>query len=108
MIACAVIQATPPLPRLSLNLEPYSQVHQPLKNYDSSSDSDEVPSPLVVSVEKPGSLARYSPDSAPSTPSSSPHCRRDWEKFQSKVSKQLLARYFYSCEQCSFRFTLHV
>ena len=24
--------------------------------------------------------------------------RKDWEKFQLKVSKQLLARYFYSCE----------
>ena len=26
------------------------------------------------------------------------HYRKDWEKFQTKVSRQLLARYFYGCE----------
>ena len=77
------ILATPPqLPRaLDLNLTNYSG-----GGFESSesgvSDSEESDhTPLMVTVEKPGSLARG-----------------DWEKFQSKVSRQLLARYFYSCE----------
>ena len=77
-----VVKATqPPQQRLlPLNLTPYAPTADPLES-SSSSDSEDDLSPLTVTVEKPGSLAR-----------------RDWEKFQLKVSKQLLARYFYSCE----------
>jgi len=73
------------IPPLSLNIT-HSHSRQHLDSSDSESeDSDHTP--IQVTVEKPGSLAR-----------------RDWEKFQSKVSLQVLARYFYSCEsQCPLR-----
>ena len=78
-----VIKATPPLHvrTLPLNLTPYSPSADALESSESASENENDLSPLDVTVEKPGSLAR-----------------KDWEKFQSKVSKQLLARYFYSCE----------
>ena len=82
-----VIRATPPTVRtLPLNITPYSPSADTLESSGSASasDDDDDLSPLDVTVEKPGSLAR-----------------KDWEKFQSKVSKQLLARYFYSCELAS-------
>ena len=67
------------IPPLSLNIT-HSHSRQQLDSSESDSeDSDHTP--IQVTVEKPGSLAR-----------------RDWEKFQSKVSLQVLARYFYSCE----------
>ena len=50
---------------------------------DESESEDSDHSSMRVTVEKPGSLAR-----------------RDWEEFQSKVSRQVLARYFYSCKCC--------
>lgn len=71
--------ATPPR-SLALNLTGYSGT-----SFESSeseqSDSGESDDETLVTVEKPGFLARG-----------------DWEKFQSKVSRLLLARYFYSCE----------
>lgn len=78
------IHATPPLHSPGLNLGIYS-----MGDFESSDsalsdeeESDEQPhNSLMVTVEKPGSLARG-----------------DWEKFQLKVSRQLLARYFYSCK----------
>ena len=79
-----VIKATPPLHvrTLPLHLTPYSPSADALESSESGSEVEEDDlSPLEVTVEKPGSLAR-----------------KDWEKFQLKVSKQLLARYFYSCE----------
>ena len=78
-----VIKATRPvdLRTLPLNLTPYSPSADALESSGSASEGEDDLSPLEVTVEKPGSLAR-----------------KDWEKFQSKVSKQLLARYFYSCE----------
>lgn len=73
------ILAVPPQ-TLALNLTRYSG-----SSFDSSdsgqSDSEEDGDDTPVTVEKPGSLARG-----------------DWEKFQCKVSRQLLARYFYSCK----------
>ena len=62
---------------LPLNFAPYRPDGYESSSEYSSSDEEEGP----VTVEKPGCLAR-----------------RDWEMFQSEVSKQLLARYFYSCE----------
>lgn len=79
-----VIKATPPLHvrTLPLHLTPYSPSADALESSESGSEVEEDDlSPLEVTVEKPGSLAR-----------------KDWEKFQLKVSKQLLARYFYSCK----------
>lgn len=79
-----VIKATPPLHirTLPLHLTPYSPSADTLESSESGSEVEEDDlSPLDVTVEKPGLLAR-----------------KDWEKFQLKVSKQLLARYFYSCE----------
>ena len=77
-----VIRATPPQVRtLPLDITPYSPSADAVESSGSASGSEDDLSPLDVTVEKPGSLAR-----------------KDWEKFQSKVSKQLLARYFYSCE----------
>ena len=79
-----VIKATPPLHvrTLPLHLTPYSPSADALESSESGSEVEEDDlSPLEVTVEKPGSLAK-----------------KDWEKFQFKVSKQLLARYFYSCE----------
>ena len=78
------IHATPPsLPPATLDLS-LSSYTGDAGGFDSSSGSEQSDSEeteQVVTVEKPGSLARG-----------------DWEKFQSKVSRQLLARYFYSCE----------
>ena len=79
-----IIKATPPpqIRTLPLHLTPYSPSADALESSESGSEVEEDDlSPLEVTVEKPGSLAR-----------------KDWEKFQLKVSKQLLARYFYSCE----------
>lgn len=64
-----------PLPsHLPLNLGSYP----PLYPVEASDSSDSEVDPIDVTV-RPGSLAR-----------------KDWERFQSKVSRQLLARYFYS------------
>ena len=81
-----VIKATPPpqhhVRTLPLHLTPYSPSADALESSESGSEvAEDDLSPLEVTVEKPGSLAR-----------------KDWEKFQLKLSKQLLARYFYSCE----------
>ena len=78
-----VIKATPPIQvrTLPLNLTPYSPSADVVESSESASEDEEESLSFDVTVEKPGSLAR-----------------KDWEKFQSKVSKQLLARYFYSCE----------
>lgn len=51
------------------------------ESYEESESEESDHSPMRVTVEKPGSLDRG-----------------DWEEFQSKVSRQVLARYFYSCE----------
>ncbi len=51
---------------------------------DAESVVGHISTSLLVTVEKPGSLVR-----------------RDWEKFQSKVARQLLSRYFYSCKYFS-------
>lgn len=84
------IHARPPVQppqTLALNLSNYSG-----GGYDSSSESEDSDSESeqVVTVEKPGSLARG-----------------DWEKFQSKVSRQLLARYFYSCKSSTGAFLMY-
>lgn len=72
----------PPVPLpLSLNLTHHTGSTLESSESDDSESEGSVPSPLVVTVEKPGSLARG-----------------DWENFQSKLSRQLLARYFYSCK----------
>ena len=76
------IHATPPLlPSLALNLSNISggSFESSESGLSDSEEEDERGGPNPV--EKPGSLARG-----------------DWEKFQSKVSRQLLARYFYSCK----------
>ena len=90
-----VIRATPPLHvrPLTLHLTPYSPSADALESSESGSEVDEEDdlSTLEVTVEKPGSLAR-----------------KDWEKFQVKVSKQLLARYFYSCELVCTYTCVHV
>ena len=83
-----MIRATPPsIPPAPphFNLTSYSGgggFESSESDLSDSEDSDHAPTtPIMVTVEKPGALARG-----------------DWEKFQSKVSRQLLARYFYSCE----------
>ena len=69
----------PPLPH-PLSLHTAGSMLE-LSESEESELEENVLSPLLVTVEKPGSLAR-----------------EDWETFQSKVSRQLLSRYFYSCE----------
>lgn len=72
----------PPVPKtLPLNLTSYSDNSLDSSESEGSELENGDQTPLEVTVEKPGSLARG-----------------DWEKFQSKVSRQLLARYFYSCK----------
>ena len=73
------ILASPPPVSRPFSLNPSGTI----KSIDDASESgdSEFESEMMVTVEKPGCLARG-----------------DWEKFQSKVSRQLLARYFYSCE----------
>lgn len=77
------IHATPPPQTLAHNLSNYSGG---MFGSSSESDQSDSESEAMVTVEKPGSLVRG-----------------DWEKFQSKVSRQLLARYFYSCECNAWR-----
>ena len=69
---------------LPLNFAPYRQDGYESSSEDSNSEGEVGP----VAVERSGYLAR-----------------RDWEMFQSEVSKQLLARYFYSCEFVSVLIT---
>ena len=110
----AVIEVPVPLP---LNLEEYPR-SQLVETSDSSSDSDsELP---LSSSGIPDSQAKYVdqstcpsipflppshlslppsfPRTLPSSAQSDLLCRRSMEKMQAKVSKQLIARYFYSCE----------
>ena len=82
-IVKGTITATPPMPHpLPLNIANHSGSSFESSWSESSESEESDDAPLRVTVEKPGSLARG-----------------DWEKFQSKMSRQLLARYFYSCEQ---------
>lgn len=75
------ILATPPPQALALNVT--TSLGSSYESSESGQSDYEDDSVQMVTVEKPGALARG-----------------DWEKFQSKVSRQLLARYFYSCEFC--------
>ena len=101
-----VIRAPLP-PHLSLDMTQCPPTH-PVEASDSSSDSEA--DSIDVTVGKPGSLVRLAACSADwlvicqsvgrsvGFTMSIPCYRSDWEKFQSNVSRQLLARYFYSCE----------
>ena len=81
------IHVTPPSQpsTLALNLSNYSgggfDTSDSGESDSEGSEEAEARGAAVGGAEKPGSLAKG-----------------DWEKFQSKVSRQLLARYFYSCE----------
>lgn len=80
--ASTILASQPQMPpTLALNLTQYSG-----RGFDSSESgqsdgegSDQTP--FTVTLEKPGSLVR-----------------RDLENYHSKMSRQLIARYFYSCE----------